>query len=128
MAIVAMGGCLVSGDVESTDVLKSGNSSYGGNSSGSLKTTKDYKAIVVQTFSLSNRGGSNSNNATVTSPDGTRITSTSTNTSFWGDIPDMGDADCLNVVRVFLNVPSGSTVTYTANANRRTGSAVMGIL
>ena len=40
----------------------------------------------------------------------------------------MGDADCIDQTFVFLNVPSGSTVTYTANADRRTGSNVIGIL
>lgn len=121
---------VIGGGVNTGEVLKAGNSSYGGSSSGSLVTTKDYKAIVVNCFTLSTRGGSGQNcGSSVKAQDGTTIANTVvTNTNFWGGTPNKGDMDCLNAVWIYLNVPSGSTVTYTATANQRTGSSVMGIL
>ena len=114
--------------MEATEVLKGGNSSYGGSSSGSLTTTKDYKAIIVSVFALNTRGGGSAGSS-VKKPDGTAITvSTSQSNSFWGGTPDKGDFDCQVYTMVYLNVPSGSTVQYTASANQRTGSSVIGVL
>ena len=110
------------------EVLKNGNNNYGTNSSGSLTTSKDYKAIIVTVFALNTRGGGSAGSR-VTTQDGTSITaSTNQSLSFWGATPNKGDMDGQVYTHVYLNVPSGSTVSYTANANQRTGSTVIGIL
>lgn len=92
------------GDMEATEILKGGNSSYGGSSNGSAGSS-------------------------VKKPDGTVINvSANQSNSFWGGTPNKGDFDCQVYTHVYLNVPSGSTVSYTASANQRTGSNVIGVL